>query len=86
MSQGLSLELFYVDGDPEGLVTAEMFHWTGSVLRFPRSAADRAFKRSEVLQSGVYLLTGEGDRAGTTERARHKKGLVDRRICDHSRG
>ena len=46
---------------PGGLVTAEVFNWTGNVLRFPRSAAYRAFSREEVSRSGVYLLTGEGE-------------------------
>lgn len=33
---GRSLDLFFVDGRPEGMLTAEVFHWTGHVLRFPR--------------------------------------------------
>ena len=33
---GLSLELHYIDGDPEGMLTAEVFNWTGHVLKTPR--------------------------------------------------
>jgi len=30
---GLSLELHYIDGNPEGMLTAEVFNWTGHVLK-----------------------------------------------------
>ena len=31
-----TLELFFVDGDPEGVLTAQVFGWTGHVLSAPR--------------------------------------------------
>ncbi len=37
MAQGRSLELFFVDGNPSGMQTAEVFNWTGHVLYFPRT-------------------------------------------------
>lgn len=59
---GQSLELFYVDGRPDGIVTAEMFNWTGSVLLAPRTALSRMMKEHEQARhSGVYLLIGEDD-------------------------
>ncbi len=30
--QGRSLELFFIDGKPDGMRTAEVFNWTGHVL------------------------------------------------------
>jgi hypothetical protein len=32
---GRSLELFFIDGIPEGMLTAEVFNWTGHVLMAP---------------------------------------------------
>ncbi|GLK79086.1 GIY-YIG nuclease family protein [Methylopila turkensis] len=61
MSQtvGQSLELYYVDGRPDGMVTAEMFNWTGHVLTAPRTQIQAALGRSEAGYTGVYLLLGE---------------------------
>ena len=57
---GQSLELFYVDGRPDGIVTAEMFNWTGSVLLAPRTELSRLIESHEQARhSGIYLLTGD---------------------------
>jgi hypothetical protein len=61
---GQSLELFYVDGRPDGIVTAEMFNWTGSVLLAPRTDLSRTMLHPQARHSGVYLLVGE-DHSGT---------------------
>ena len=61
---GQSLELFYVDGRPDGIVTAEMFNWTGSVLSAPRTELSRMMQHPQARHSGVYLLLGE-DQSGT---------------------
>jgi hypothetical protein len=29
---GKSLELYFIDGKPDGMLTAEVFNWTGHVL------------------------------------------------------
>lgn len=60
-SRGRSLELFYVDGRPDGMLTAEMFNWTGHVLMSPRTQLSAALARPEASQTGVYLLLGELD-------------------------
>ena len=56
-----SLELFYIDGDPDGMVTAELYNWTGHVLIAPRTQLVDALKRAEPKCTGVYLLLGEKD-------------------------
>ena len=58
---GRSLELYYVDGQPDGMVTAELFNWTGHVLMAPRTQIGAALKRTESSYAGVYLLIGEQD-------------------------
>jgi hypothetical protein len=59
--RGRSLELFYVDGQPDGIMTAEVFNWTGHVLMAPRTQISEALKRAEAKYTGVYILIGERD-------------------------
>jgi hypothetical protein len=59
--KGRSLELFFVDGRPEGMLTARMFNWTGQVLVAPRTQLAEALRRPEASHTGVYLLLGEKD-------------------------
>lgn len=58
---GRSLELFYIDGRPDGMLTAEVFNWTGHVLMTPRTHLSAALARKEARYTGVYLLLGEQD-------------------------
>lgn len=58
---GRSLELYYIDGRPDGMLTAEMFNWTGHVLMTPRTQLSQALGRTEASYAGVYLLLGEQD-------------------------
>lgn len=58
---GRSLELYYIDGRPDGMVTAELFNWTGHVLMFPRTQLSAALARTETAYAGVYLLLGDQD-------------------------
>ena len=59
MNSGRSLELFFVDGQPDGLLTAELFNWTGHVLQIPRTRLKEALRRSECGFTGVYILLGD---------------------------
>lgn len=56
---GRSLELFFVDGRPDGMLTAEVFNWTGHVLMTPRTSIGAALARKEARYTGVYILLGE---------------------------
>ena len=60
-ARGRSLELFFIDGRPDGMLTAEVFGWTGHVLVTPRTQLAEALKRKEAKYTGVYILIGEGD-------------------------
>lgn len=58
--KGRSIELFFVNGDPDGIVTATIpFQWTGNVLVARRTQLDEALLREEVQRPGAYLLIGE---------------------------
>jgi hypothetical protein len=58
-TQGRSLELFFIDGRPEGMLTAEVFNWTGHVLRIPRTQLKEGLARPEATYTGVYVLLGD---------------------------
>ncbi|WP_375281848.1 GIY-YIG nuclease family protein [Pseudooctadecabacter sp.] len=59
MSAARSLELFFIDGRPDGMLTAQVFNWTGHVLRIPRTRLKEGLAREEAKFTGVYLLMGE---------------------------
>lgn len=62
ISKGRSIELFFVDGHPQGMKTATIpFQWTGHVLVINRTQLLKAMLRPEVERPGVYLLVGERD-------------------------
>ena len=59
--KGRSLELYFIDGKPDGMLTAEVFNWTGHVLMTPRTQISEALARREARYTGVYLLLGDKD-------------------------
>lgn len=61
MGKGRSLELYFIDGKPDGMLTAEISNWFGHVLMTPRSRIKEALKRKESGYTGVYILQGEFD-------------------------
>ena len=60
-TSGKSLELYFVDGDPNGIITAELFNWTGHVLMTSSASEQikKALGRDEAKHTGVYILLGE---------------------------
>jgi hypothetical protein len=61
MSFGKSLELFFISGRPDGMLTAKVFNWTGHVLKAPRTQIKEALERPEADYTGIYLLIGAKD-------------------------
>ncbi len=59
--QSKTLELHYINGDSDGMVTAGMPGWTGHVLATPRTRIAEALRRKEAEYAGAYFLTGEQD-------------------------
>jgi hypothetical protein len=44
-SKARSLELYFIDGRPDGMLTAEVLNWTGHVLVAPRTQIAAALVR-----------------------------------------
>lgn len=58
-NKGRTLQLYFIDGRPDGMLTAEVFNWTGHVLMTPRNRLRTALTREEARRTGVYILIGE---------------------------
>ena len=56
-----TLELFFIDGKPDGMLTAQVFGWTGHLLVAPRTRLADALRRTESSYTGVYILLGENE-------------------------
>ncbi len=56
-----SLELLYIDGHPDGMLTAELSNWSGHVLMAPRTQIADVLRRPEASCAGIYLLIGENE-------------------------
>lgn len=56
---GRTLELYFIDGKPDGMLTAKVFNWTGHILMTPRTQLKAALNRDEASYTGVYILLGE---------------------------
>ncbi|MEQ8559752.1 MAG: GIY-YIG nuclease family protein [Henriciella sp.] len=59
--RGQLLELFFIDGRPDGMLTATLLNWSGRVLVAPRTQIVDALQRPEASYTGVYILLGEQD-------------------------
>jgi len=84
MSAGRALELFFVDGNPDGMLTAEVFNWTGHVLRIPRTRLAEGLRRAEAAQTGVYLLIGTDDEGALAYIGEAEN--IATRLAQHARG
>jgi hypothetical protein len=80
--RGQSLELFFIDGRPDGMLTAEVFNWTGHVLLTPRTQISEALKRQHAQKTGVYILLGEDGQGPVVYIG--EGDPIDKRIRDHA--
>ena len=83
--QGRSLELFFIDGKPDGMQTAEELNWTGHVLLTPRTRIVDALKRRQAQHTGVYLLLGDDDSGGPLLYVGESENMAER-IRSHDAG
>lgn len=55
MAYGKAIELFLVDGDANGLITAELSNWNGKAIKIPRTDV-KDCNRQDITETGVYFL------------------------------
>src|SRR5689334_10695726 len=55
---GRTIQLFLIDGTPNGLVLASIHGWTGSVLVASQATFAKLLARPEADRTGIYILFG----------------------------
>jgi len=55
---GRSIQLYLVDGTPNGLIIASIHGWTGTVLVSSQATFPKLLARPEVDRTGLYILFG----------------------------
>jgi hypothetical protein len=55
---GRTVRLFLVDGQPHGVVVADVGNWNGKALAAPRGRLSELLRRPEASRTGVYILLG----------------------------
>lgn len=56
---GKTIRIYLAQGEPNGVMTAEIINWTGKVIVAPRSRLSELARRGEAKRAGVYVLTGD---------------------------
>ncbi|WP_017396720.1 GIY-YIG nuclease family protein [Acinetobacter haemolyticus] len=54
--RGRQIRLFYVDGQHNGIVRAELMNWTGYVYAAPRASLKQLLEKEDAYGSGIYFL------------------------------
>lgn len=54
--RGRQIRLFYVDGQHNGIVRAELMNWTGYVYAEPRASLKQLIEKEDAHGSGIYFL------------------------------
>lgn len=54
--RGRQIRLFYVDGNHQGIVRAELMNWTGYVYAAPRASLKHLMAKEDAHGSGIYFL------------------------------
>ncbi|MBP2642080.1 MAG: methionine sulfoxide reductase [Firmicutes bacterium] len=62
--RGKSINLFLMDGTPNGRMKCTLANWTGVAYKIPRTELDKCKGRGDLSQSGVYFLFGTSDQTG----------------------
>jgi len=59
--RGKSINLFLMDGLPNGRIKCTLANWTGIAYKIPRTKLDKCKGRDDLSQSGVYFLFGTSE-------------------------
>ena len=60
MAYGKAIELFFVDGTADGIITAELSNWNGKAVKIPRTEV-QACTRDDIHTAGIYFLLCKDD-------------------------
>jgi hypothetical protein len=87
--RGKSINLFLMDGDPNGRIKCSLTNWTGIAYKIPRTEIDNSKEIEHLSHNGVYFLFGtseNGNNVVYVGQARTRKignGLLGRILEPH---
>jgi len=61
MNFAKTIKIFLIDGDPNGRLSCELSNWTGKAYKIPRIKIKDCTDRSDLKNTGVYLLFGKDE-------------------------
>ncbi|WP_326833531.1 GIY-YIG nuclease family protein [Cutibacterium porci] len=64
MAAPRTVQLFLMDGSPNGRIKCSLDNWVGKVYLIPRTEITRSKDRPELAQTGIYLLFGTDTETG----------------------
>jgi len=79
---GKTIRLFLIEGNMNGLVSADLSNWTGKAFRIPRIKIKEYSTREEFKSPGVYLLLGKNEKNEDAAYIGEGEPVIDR-IKDH---
>lgn len=84
-----TVQLFLMDGSPNGRIKCSLDNWVGKVYLIPRTELARSKDRTDLSQTGIYLLFGTDAKTGDEKlyvgQARERKNGngVLARVAEH---
>ena len=88
MGYGKTIELFWVNGTADGIITAELSNWNGKGIKLPRTEVAQC-QRSDVNEPGVYFLLCQeenGEDSVYIGEAENIKDRLTQHIRDYQKG
>lgn len=79
MSFGKTIELFWVNGTADGIVTAELSNWNGKGIKVPRTEI-MSCQREDLCEPGVYFLLCQEDDGTDSVYVGEAESIKDRLI------
>lgn len=79
MGFGKTIELFWVNGTADGIITAELSNWNGKGIKVPRTEITRC-QRDDVCEPGVYFLLCQEDDGTDSVYVGEAENIKDRLI------
>ncbi|MCM1150275.1 MAG: GIY-YIG nuclease family protein [Butyricicoccus sp.] len=83
MNFGRAIELFWVNGTSDGIVTAELSNWNGKGIKIPRTELTSC-QRGDVRGTGVYFLLCQEDDGTDSVYIGEAENVYDR-LIEHIR-
>lgn len=79
---GKTIRLFLVEGNTNGLISAELSNWTGKAFKIPRIKVREYLTREEFKNPGIYILLGKNEKNEDAAYIGEGEPVIDR-IKEH---